>query len=75
MLSVLAVFKEKSKTSGITTNEITRDFTASNLHMVGSKISSLRDGFPITSGCRWETHQIIVFGDASGTCTQDSGMG
>lgn len=63
MLNVLVLFKEKSKTSGITTDEALRDFSVPNLSVVHSEIILSRNGFPVTSGCRWETHQIIILSE------------
>lgn len=60
MLSVLVLFKEKNKLSGITINEAIGDFNAPNLSVVHSEIIRLRAGFHITPGFRWETHQIII---------------
>lgn len=74
MLSVLVVFKEKGKTSGITVGEAFRDFSAPNLKAVGFEIVQLRNGLPISPGSRWETHQIIVLDDESGIRKQDSGI-
>ena len=70
MLSVLVLFKEKNKLSGITTDEALRDFSAQNLSVVCSKIISLINGFPVTPGSRWETHQIIVLGEKTDSTKQ-----